>query len=166
MREFEDLSSLGFDCTEIDLRTFFNTSITVADLTPYDLIWVRGGNVFNLRRAMRQSGFDSVITELLHNDAIVYGGYSAGGCVLAPSFEGYTIVDDPYDVPEGYDSEVPMEGLGLLPYAIEPHYKSDHPESRDIDKEVDFMEEHGIPYKTLKDGEVLVVDGDREEILL
>ena len=47
-------------------------------LSAYDLVWVMGGNSFVLRRAMRSSGFDTLIRELLEADTIAYGGYAAG----------------------------------------------------------------------------------------
>jgi dipeptidase E len=40
------------------------------------------------------------------------------------------------------------------------HYKSDHPESTSIDKEVEYCEKNNIPYQTLKDGEVIVVNDE------
>ena len=45
-------------------------------------------NAFVLRRAMQLSGFDDIIVDLLDADAIVYGGFSAGAVVAAPSLEG------------------------------------------------------------------------------
>mgnify|MGYP001574655138 CR=1 FL=1 len=117
-----------------------------------------------LRRAFKQSGFDNIIKELLAKDEIVYAGYSAGGCVLAPSLHGYEIVD-PVDITaEDYEKEIIWEGLNIVPYAFSPHYKSDHPESADVDKEVAYMQENNIPFKTLRDGEVIVTEGDKETI--
>ena len=57
-----------------------------------ELVWARGGNTFLLRHALAVSGGDEVLTDLLAKDAIVYGGYSAGGCVLAPSLRGLEAV--------------------------------------------------------------------------
>ena len=52
------------------------------------LIWVNGGNVFLLRRAMQQSGLDNVIIERKSDDGFVYSGYSAGACVVGPTLRG------------------------------------------------------------------------------
>lgn len=157
-REFNDLASLGFEPEEIDLRRYFDGSFSAKDLEKYGLVWVRGGNVFNLRRAMRYSGFDDVITELLRKDTIVYGGYSAGACVLAPSLHGIELCDPPQDVPDGYRPEIVWDGLGVVPYAVAPHYKSNHPETEMIDDVVAYFEEHDIKFRTLRDGETIVVD--------
>ena len=112
-----------------------------------DGVWVRGGNTFVLRQAMRLSGLDDVLTDLLASD-FLYGGYSAGVCVLAPSLRGLGQVDDPTASPYP-GSEVIWEGLGLLDYLILPHYQSDHPESADVDKEVEYCKREGMPFKTL-----------------
>ncbi len=157
-REFSDLASLGFEPEEIDLRQYFDGSFTAKDLEEYGLVWVRGGNVFNLRRAMAYSCFDKAITELLQKDVIAYGGYSAGACVLAPSLHGIELCDNPNEIPEGYQHEIIWNGLGLIPYAVAPHYKSDHPETERIDKVVGYFEQHKIPFKALHDGDVIVMD--------
>lgn len=163
--ELRTLEALGLDATEIDLRAYFDGSFTVGQLRDYDMVWVRGGNAFNLRRAMRYSGFDTVITELLQDDAIVYGGYSAGACVLAPDLHGIELCDPPDAVPEGYKADIIWEGLNLIPYAIAPHYQSEHPESAVINDVVEYFEEHNIAYEPLRDGEAIIINGETTEKL-
>lgn len=119
---------------------------------------MRGGNTFVLRQAMRLSGFETLIRELVDTD-FLYGGYSAGVCVLAPSLTGLQQVDDATLTPYP-NSEVIWDGIGLLDYLVLPHFESDHPESADIDKEVEYCRREGIPFKTLRDGEVIVVESD------
>ncbi len=114
---------------------------------------------------MKASGFDDAIRDLLASDAVVYGGYSAGIVVLTPSLRGIDLVDDPHAVPAGYDDAIIWEGLGLLPCAIAPHYRSDHPESAAIERVVQYYLDHDVPFKTLRDGEVIVVNGRQEEML-
>lgn len=164
-RECADLGALGFTCTEIDLRNYFDGSFVAAELKGYDLVWVRGGNVFNLRRAMKYSGFDKVITKLLQEDTIVYGGYSAGACVLAPNLHGIEFCDPIDEIPNRYAPDVIWEGLSLIPFAIAPHFDSDHPESPMIDDVVAYFEKQHMPYRTLRDGEVIMVDGANTEKL-
>jgi dipeptidase E len=157
-REIADLQRIGLEPVELDLRDYFDTKFQASDLLGYGMVWVRGGNAFILRRAMKQSGFDVAITQVLNGDNLVYGGYSAGTCVLAPDLHGIELCDDPNQVPDGYQPEVVWEGLGLINYAIAPHYKSDHPESAKIDKVVDYFEHNDIPYTALSDGEVVIVN--------
>ncbi len=164
-QETERLKSIGLEPTEIDLRNYFGKPDGLKErLTQYDLIWVRGGNVFVLRRAFKQSGADTVIKELLEHDDIAYGGYSAGVDILQPHLHGIELVDPPDVVPNGYDPEIVWECLDILPYCVAPHYKSDHPESADIDKSVAYYIENHIPFIALKDGQAIVIDGDNQKV--
>lgn len=111
---------------------------------------------------MHLSGFDVLLKELLQKEDFVYAGYSAGICVLAPDLKALQIVDDPSDKPYQELQEILWEGLGILDYMILPHYQSDHPESADIDKEVAFCEKNKIPFKTLRDGEVMIMESSQK----
>ncbi len=162
-QESERLKSIGLLPEEVDLRQYFGKSDELKRrLSEYDLIWVRGGNVFVLRRAFKQSGADVILPELLRSDAVVYGGYSAGVDIMQPHLHGIDLVDDPNLVPEGYDQEIIWDCLGLIPYCVAPHYKSDHPESSDVDKAVDYYINNHIPFIALHDGEAIVIDGDKQ----
>lgn len=156
-REFDDLKSVGLQAEELDLRPYFGKwEALEKKIREYGLIWVRGGNAFVLRRAMHQSGFDTILQELASQDDLVYGGYSAGVCVIGPTLRGIEIVDDPGIVPEGYEKDVIWEGVGLVDFSFAPHYQSNHPESASIEKLVAFYEENNMPYRALSDGEVIV----------
>lgn len=165
-QEVQRLKSIGLEPAEVDLRGYFDRPAELkAELSSYDLVWARGGNAFVLRRAFRQSGADKAVAELLADDAIVFGGYSAGIDMLTPSLHGAELVDDPSVVPEGYDPEIIWECLGLVPYAIAPHYKSDHPESAAIDTSVEFLIDHHVLFIALRDGEAIVVNGADQQIV-
>lgn len=169
--ELDALETLGLEAEELDLRDFFDAKgdpQQVADaLRGFGLVWVRGGNAFVLRRAASLSGFDQAITDFLDNDALVYGGYSAGVVLLAPSLRGIDICDDADTVPDGYPpTELVWHGLGLLPFAVAPHYRSpDHPETEIIDEVVDWFIDHHVPFVALRDGEVIVVDRGSTQVL-
>lgn len=155
----DELSNLGFDTEVIDLKSYFNKSEELAEkMKEFGLIWVRGGNTFILRRAFAQSGFDKWLLSQKDNNELVYGGYSAGCCILSPTLRGLDIVDDPNSVPKGYNPEIIWEGLGLIDYIFVPHYKSDHPESFKVDETVEYYKKEGMNYKTVRDGEVIVVE--------
>ena len=164
--EIEALAGLGLEPGELDLREYFGNPEGLRErLAETDLIWVRGGNVFVLRRAMRQSGFDELLPELLTQDALVYGGFSAGVCVLAPSMRGFETVDDPATVPSGYDPAPVWEGLGVLSYSVAPHYRSNHPESEAVDRLVQHFVEQHVLFRAIRDGEAIVVDGERHTVV-
>jgi dipeptidase E len=160
------LARLGYGVRELDLRDHFGGSAELEKiLRETDIVWINGGNSFILRRAMRQSGFDTLIKHALQRDEIVYAGFSAAAVIAFDSLKGLELVDDPNDVPPGYDADIIWEGLGLIPYAIAVHFKSDHSESAQVDKEVAFYQENRIPYRTLRDGEALVIAGARDTIV-
>jgi dipeptidase E len=155
-RELGALGELGLEPRELDLREHFDLP---PDLTEYDLVWLRGGNVFLLRYALAASGADAALVQLLHDDALVYGGYSAGPCVLAPSLRGLELVDEPEAVRVTHGAEPVWDGLGVLDYAIVPHVDSPgHPETERCNALAERFRAEGVPHRTLRDGEVLVID--------
>lgn len=165
-REITDMQSLGFKPEELDLRDYFGKQHELAaKLNDYGLVWARGGNGFLLRQAMERSGFDKVLLRRLTDDNFTYAGYSAGIVVLTPTLEGIELVDPVDARPHGYESQVIWRGIGVLDYCIAPHFKSDHPESEAINDVVEYFDQHGLPYKTLHDGEAIVVRGTKEEIV-
>jgi len=152
-RNQKDLENLSINSEILDLKDYFDNSEKLSEvLSNYAGVWVTGGNTFVLRQAMKLSGFDSILKSV--SEDFIYAGYSAGVCVLAPNLEPLQIVDDPNKSPYPQLSEPIWDGLNILNHMILPHYKSDHPESADIDLEVAECEKKGIPYKTIRDGEV------------
>ena len=150
----------------LDLRNFFDEVDTLrAKLESYDLTWVIGGNCFILLYAMIRSGFKEAIQDMLHRDAIVYGGFSAGACVAAPTLKGIDLMDEPETVHKLYSSDPIYEAMNLVDFSIVPHYQSDHPESEMANNSVAFLQEEGLPYQTLQDGDVVVKEGKRIEVL-
>lgn len=159
IQQTEELTRLGIEAEEIDLRKYFEKSEELkTKLEEFDAVWVPGGNSFLLLHAMKESGFDEIIKQFLSEDKFVYAGYSAGIVVLCETLRGIEIVDDVKYVREIYNSDPKWEAIGILPYSIAPHYKSNHPETELIDKVVEYFEKENISYKALKDGEVIVVE--------
>ncbi|MEO3871120.1 Type 1 glutamine amidotransferase-like domain-containing protein [Nonomuraea sp. B12E4] len=167
-RELDELEGVGLRPFEVDLREYFGRQEALAEvLSGVDLIYVRGGSAFVLRRAFQHSGADEVIKRLLAEDAVVYAGYSAGPCMLGPTLRGIDgEIDDPRLVPAGYqETTLNWDGLGILPYVIAPHYKSDHVESAEIDRSVAYFIEHHIPFIALRDGQAIVIEGDKRTVV-
>lgn len=156
--DMDSLEHLGFEVEELDLRNYFNKQKELkSKLDTLGGIWVSGGNTFVLRQAMRLSGMDEIVKQLASRKDFLYGGYSAGCCVLSSSLKAYAIVDDATDTPYQELKETIWDGLGLIDYAFLPHFESDHPESVDVSKEVEFCIKNNIPFKTISDGEVIIV---------
>jgi dipeptidase E len=158
--EQEKMKVIGLDAEELDLRDYFDDNDALkGKLESYGLIWAMGGNSFTLRQAMKMSGFDIAIKELVASESLAYGGFSAGSVVATQTLKGIEPVDNPEQIPEGYDEETVWDGLGFVEFSIAPHYRSEHPESEEIEKVVKYFEENKMPYKALHDGEVLIIHG-------
>jgi dipeptidase E len=187
--ELAALAEVGLSATELDLRGYFGEQRRLRDdLSGASLAWLRGGNVFMLRYAMARSGADAVFKELLAADALVYAGYSAGPCVLSPSLRGLELVDDAGAVTYAgysagpcvlspslrglelvddagavtriYGAPPVWDGLAVLDEAFVPHYRSPgHPETGPIEQVVARYRAEGVPYRTLHDGQAMIVNG-------
>lgn len=158
--DVSDLQRIGFTVDILDLKEYFRNAEKLEQyLNQYDVIWVRGGNTFILAQAMKLSGFDKIIKKYFkENRNILYGGYSAGVCILGPTLKGIHLTDDTDQKPYGDEYQTIWDGLNILEYAIVPHYKSNHPESEDIDKTIEYMIKNKIPFKALEDGEVIIIE--------
>jgi dipeptidase E len=158
-KEIDDLKKLGFEPEEVDLREYFGKPDELSKkLSNYGMIWARGGNAFVLRRAYKESGMDEWLKEQKDNKELVYAGYSAGVCILSPTLKGIEMVDDPNIVPEGYNKDIVWDGIGLIDFIFVPHFESNHPESEATNKEVEYYIKNEINFKTLKDGEAIVIN--------
>lgn len=153
------LNDLGIAVEEIDLRHYFGKQDELKNkINELGAIFICGGNVFILRQAMKLSGLDDILKELKNDENFLYAGFSAAGCVLSPSLKSYAIVDDSTDTPYPELKETIWEGLGLIDFAFMPHFESEHPESQDVNKEIEYCKQNNIAYKAIRDGEVLVIE--------
>jgi dipeptidase E len=154
-----DLEQYGAKVEILDLKDYFGKSDELEkELNKLGGVYVRGGNTFVLRQAMRISEFDKLLLRFIPRKDFLYIAYSAGVCVLSPSLKSIAITDDPNDMPYPQITEQIWEGLNILPFAFEPHYKSDHPESASTDKEIEYCTQNKILFKAYKDGEVLIME--------
>lgn len=157
-RQVKNLAGVGLAARELDLRGHDPESLA-AKIGQPDFLWVRGGNVFTLRAALAQSGADALITDRLEADALVYAGFSAGGCVLAPTLLGLEECDSTEDALSMYGA-IQFEGLDILDRPFVPHLGSpEHPESEVLTRVAAAYTREGQPYWGLRDGQALVVDG-------
>jgi dipeptidase E len=159
--ELDALSALGFAPGEVDLRE----AGAGRALAGYDVLWLRGGNTFVLRAALARSGADAAIRRLLEEDRVVHAGYSAGICVLGPSLRGLEAVDPPEAATATYGDPPLWDGLGVLDHAVVPHVDSPgHAESEACTRVAERYRVDGVPHVALRDGQVLVVDGDARSV--
>lgn len=159
------LKDIELKPTDIDLRNYFKNSAGLKEeLQKYPAIWVAGGNTFVLRRAMKYSGCDKLLSEMIRKNEMMYGGDSAGAILATPSLHGSEYGDEPDLIPKGYSEEIVWDGLKFVPYHIVPHYKSDW-WGAEGDKMAEYLEKNKLPFKTIRDGQAIVIDGDKEEFL-
>ncbi len=166
-RELVALQALGLEPRELDLRACFGRPAAVAAaLADAALVWTRGGNTFLLRHALAESGADAALVTLLEHDALAYGGYSAGVCVLGPSLRGLELADEPGEVQRLYGVPARWDGLGLIPFAVVPHCGSpDHPETEACERLAEHYRSQGVEHRKLRDGQAIVVNGEHTEIV-
>ena len=111
----------------------------------YDAIWFQGGKTAYLIKALRKTGFDKALPEILKK--VVYIGSSAGSKVCSKVLDS----SDWYSgEPEPGPAETP--GLGLIDFQFYPHFLEENLEEilavRHLDKE----------YWLLQDGHALAIN--------
>jgi dipeptidase E len=157
-KDIDSLRELGFKVKLINLCDYFGKIKELKQIIEeLGAIFISGGNVFVLRQAMKLSGLDKILKEFPDSSNFLYSGYSAAGCVLSPDLKAYEIVDK-IDTPYIESKEVIWEGLGFIDFAFIPHWDSDHPESADVEKEIAYCKKNNIPYKAIRDGEVIIIE--------
>jgi dipeptidase E len=160
------LRMLGYRPEEVDLREYTGRAAALEQrLAEFPMLWVRGGNTFVLRAQFARSGADLVIGRLLAADALVYAGYSAGACVLAPDLHGLETADDPAEVLPACGIEPRWDGLGLIDRPIVPHIDSPTDPGGDGNRLAAAYRAAGIEHWALTDDDVVVVDGDTVRLL-
>ena len=139
----------GYSLEEIDivgkskeeLRNFFKDK---------NVVQIEGGNTFYLLKAIRETGFDEILKELLHEGKI-YIGTSAGAYVMCPTI----------DVADWNDETVDRFGvsdftaLNYVPFLLRAHYTDEQ------ENEVRArMKELKYPLRILRNGEGILVEDD------
>jgi dipeptidase E len=155
------------DFVVLDLRKYFDKKDELerfVETERPELVFAIGGNSFILRRAFAESGFDEILKRDLAEDKYVYGGSSAGSIVVGPSLRGYETGDDPDCAPEGYDAEAIWDGVGVVEERVMPHADTDWYGEVALRHKA-YFEGRGWKYVLLNDADVLVVDGEKKEVL-
>lgn len=164
---FNYYCSIGLEPTEIDLRPFFGKADNEALLNGYQFVWMAGGNVFLLRRALRYTGLDNLLVDKVRDGSVIYGGESAGAIIAGPTLkhsEMDTDEDSPSFVPDGYRKETIWDGLDLVDYVPVPHYQSGE-YTAEIQHYIDRLDADRIAHKEMTDDQAIVIDGDKREFL-
>jgi dipeptidase E len=160
------LKDLNYKPSEIDLRSYFgNAEKLKKELRKYEAVWVAGGNTFILRRAFKYSGLDLILGDMVRKNEIIYAGESAGAILPTPSLHGAEYGDDPNDIPDGYDGEILWQGLNIINYHLIPHYGSAEFSDEPLRMEK-YLSSRNLPYRTLSDNQVIIINNNKEEFLI
>jgi dipeptidase E len=163
---FDYWKSLDIEPTEIDLRPYFHKPGAEKLLAKHNFIWLAGGNVFLLRRALNYTGLDRYFYDAVRKNEIILGGESAGAIIMGPTLkysETEEDEDSPAYVPDGYEKQTVWEGLQLVDYVPVPHHNS--PGYIGIEEYIKNLDKEKIPYKTMTDAQAILINGDKEEFL-
>ena len=125
-----------------------------------NVIHLEGGNTFYLLKAIRETGFDEILKEIL-GEGKVYIGTSAGAYVMCPTIE----VSD-WKSDKDRFGMTDFTALNYVPFALKVHYKDDM-ESL-IREKITTLK---YPLRILRDGQGILVEngkytfvGDGEEV--
>lgn len=170
---FDYFPSINLEPIEIDLRQHFHKQGAEDILSQYHFVWLAGGNVFLLRRALKYTGLDAWLQKAVRENKVILGGESAGAIIMGPTLRHSEMeATDEHDgnedsakyVAEGYNSEIIWEGLGLVDYVPVPHYKSgDY--SAEIDEYIKRLDMAKLPHKEMTDEQAIIIIGGREDFL-
>ncbi|MFH1029634.1 MAG: Type 1 glutamine amidotransferase-like domain-containing protein [bacterium] len=140
--------------TENQLKNFFRDK---------NIIHIEGGNTFYLLKAIRETGFDEVLKDLIHEGKI-FIGTSAGAYIMCPTIE----VSDWDKTGKDRFGITDFTALGYVPFVLKAHYED---EIKAIIKEKKKTLKY--PLRILRDGQGIVVEdgkfifaGDGEEVIL
>lgn len=158
----------GFETERLDLRTYFGKQDSLREfLKSYNpgLIFAIGGNVFVLRAAMKLSGFDKLLINMVESDQVVYAGNSAGAMISAETLEYYGHEGlNAQQVEPTYGVQPEMSGLKLIDSFIVPHADAEkHRQTTEL--YIARIKKANKKVTILKNSDVLVVDGDKTELL-
>lgn len=159
LSEFGPLRALGYRPKEIDLREYAGRPAAFERaLDGFGAVWVRGGNTFVLRAQLARSGADDILRGRVRGNSIVYGGYSAGACVAAPSLIGVEDADDPGEVRLATGIDTVWDGLDLVDFSIVPHLDSVLDENDSGWATLQRLRRDGVRSHGLTDEQAIVVD--------
>lgn len=155
----EMLESNGYQLERFDLRDWKDQREQLhKQLLSKDVIWLGGGNTFYLRWILKDTGVDKVIQDFVRNGK-VYAGWSAGAVVAGPTLKYFESMDD-----TGQSPEMILDGMHLTNTVVVPHL-----DNKEFAEDARIANSHllhdGYQTVTLRDNEVLLIDGGRCEVI-
>lgn len=155
------MKEMGLNFEEIDIEGKSENELR-AFLTQKNVVHMEGGNTFYLLKAVRETGFDRILTEQIEK-GLIYIGTSAGAYIATPTIEGATwkSTKDRFGITD-------FHALNLVPFILKAHYEDD--------MKVNLQEnlKHSkYSLRILRDGQGILVKGEKytfvgdgEEVIL
>lgn len=145
----------NYHYTELDLDGK-SAGELLAVLRDAEIIYVEGGNSFYLLKAVRESGFDTILPALL-DTGVIYMGGSAGSYIACPTIEmakwKHQNKYDHYHVED-------LRALALVPFLVSVHYKDEYRELL-----AEKIARCSLPVKVLTDKQAVLVQGDDAQLI-
>jgi dipeptidase E len=150
-RARERFAVLGYDVTSLHQVEDMPKAVQSAEA-----IFIGGGNTFRLLKSLYDYGLVSAIRDRVE-DGMPYIGSSAGSNVACPTIK--TTNDMPIVRPPSFDA------LGLVQFQVNPHYMDPDRNSKHMGETRErrineFHEENDTPVVGLREGTMLLVEGD------
>ncbi len=147
-RHEKQMTELGYDFTRLDIESYSPEKLKEI-LQDKDVLYIEGGNVFYLLKAVRQTKFDQLIKEFIAQGGL-YVGSSAGAYIMCPTIEmgAWKHQDRPrYGLED-------LNGLNYVPFLLTAHYE---PAYETIIREK--LSSLKYPLRILKDEQGILVEG-------
>lgn len=142
------IQEAGYNFEKIDIES--KTKEEIKDFfKDKNIVHLEGGSTYYLLRAIRATGFDQILRELL-KEGKVFVGISAGAYVMCPTIE---VADwneqDRFGVTD-------FTGLNYVPFLLKVHYKDDQEVL--VREKINSLK---YPLRILRDGQGIVVEENK-----
>jgi dipeptidase E len=153
------IQSHNFAVELIDIRKYKDKQNELRQkLSQKDVIWLGGGNTYYLRWLLKDTGVDTLLTDLV-KQGIVYGGGSAGAIVAGPTLKHFETADDPNDAPE-----VILDGLHFTDSVVVPHM--DNAKYASVISGInDKLKADGYKTIPIGDNQAVIIDGEEQRVI-
>jgi len=153
-RHKQQMTQLGYDFTRLDIESK-NYEQLKEILQDKDVVFVEGGNVFYLLKAIKQTGFDKLLQDFIKKGGL-YVGTSAGSYIMCPTIE---MGDWKHKDRPRYGLE-DLTGLNYVPFLLFAHYMPEHEEI--IRQKLPGLK---YPLRILKDEQGIWVENGQTEFI-
>jgi dipeptidase E len=122
------------------------------DFSPFDIIYVSGGNTFKLMKYAQLTDFKHSVAALMARNGC-YIGVSAGSIILSPTIEMAETGENPDPNDVGLTD---LAGLGIVPFHMAVHYtEADEPEI------LTFESLNDCTVMRISDSQAVVIGGEK-----